>query len=488
MNLEAEPKIRTLPAVSPSRWALASLALPMLLPSLGTSIANIALPTLTHEFAATFQDVQWVVLSFLLVTTSLVVSAGRLGDVVGRRRLLLIGVAVFTAASAICAMAPALWLLIAARAAQGIGAAAMLALPVAFVAQTVPKERTGSAMGMLGTVSAVGTALGPSLGGLLIAAFGWQAIFLVNIPLGGLALLLVMRHLPADHIDGKPAPAFDNLGTVTLASTLAAYALSMTLGRGSFGALNMALLLAAAAGLVVFVRVEKRAASPLVRLAMFGDRRLSASLVMSALVSAVLMATLVVGPFYLAQGLQFSTALVGLAMSVGPAAAAVTAAPAGRLVDRFGSRIMTVAGLVGMLLGSASLAFSPAGLGLAGYLLPVIALTGSYAVFQAANNTGTMADVAPDRRGVISGLLTLSRNLGLITGASALAAVFAAGVSGSSRAAPEAVTDGLRLTFMIASGLIALSLAAAVWSRRRRLPRPATAGHQDLRLEPASRS
>lgn len=453
---------------SPSAWALGSLSLFMLLPSLGTSIANISLPTLTHEFAATFQDVQWVVLSFLLATTTLVVSAGRLGDLMGRRRVLMAGVALFTAASAVCAAAPNLWVLVAARAVQGIGAAAMLALTLAFVGQTVPKERTGSAMGMLGTMSAVGTALGPSLGGLLIAGFGWQAIFLINIPLGILALWLAQRHLPADAVQNKSTQAFDNLGTVSLALALTAYALSMTLGRGSFGKLNVAFLIATAGGIAAFIRVEMRTKSPLVRLSMFRDRRLTASLIMSALVSTVLMATLVVGPFYLSQGLLLSTAIVGLVMSVGPAVAALTGAPAGRLVDRFGPQAMSMGALMGMALGCGSLVFVPAAFGVVGYLVPIVITTGSYAVFQAANNTGVMAGVPPERRGVISGLLTLARNLGLITGASAMGAMFAV-TSGSAKGAhvaPSAIASGMHMTFAIATALIALSLAVTTWGRR----------------------
>ena len=363
---QAKPPTPAMP--TSTGWALASLSLFMLLPSLGTSIANISLPTLTHEFGATFQQVQWVVLSFLLVTTTLVVSAGRLGDVVGRRRLLMAGSALFTAASAVGAIAPSLWVLIAARAVQGVGAAAMLALTMAFVGQTVPKERTGSAMGLLGTMSAVGTALGPSLGGVLIAAFGWQAIFIINVPLGILAIWLAKRFLPADAISAQPTQTFDNLGTITLAFTLAAYALSMTLGKGHFSALNLALLAAAAVGLAAFVRVEKRAASPLVRPAMFHSRRMSSSLVMSALVTTVLMATLVVGPFYLSQGLLLSTGVVGLVMSIGPAVAALTGAPSGRLVDRFGPQFMMKAGLVGMALGCGSLTLVPTALGVPGLL------------------------------------------------------------------------------------------------------------------------
>jgi EmrB/QacA subfamily drug resistance transporter len=320
------------------RWALAGLSLSMLLSSLGTSIANVALPTFAQAFTASFQEVQWIVLAYLLAITTLIVSVGRLGDIIGRRRLLLAGIFLFTAASVLCGVTPALWLLIAARAAQGLGAAIMMALTLAFVGETVPKEKTGSAMGLLGTMSAIGTALGPSLGGVLIAGLNWRAIFLVNVPLGILTFVLAQRSLPLDRWGPKPNRAsFDNVGTLLLALTLAAYALAMTMGRGSFGSLNMALLLAAAFGVGLFVLAEARAASPLIQLAMFRDPVLSASLAMSALVSTVMMATLVVGPFYLSRALGLDAARVGLVLSVGPLAVALTGVPAGRIADRFGA-------------------------------------------------------------------------------------------------------------------------------------------------------
>ncbi|HEY0838002.1 MAG TPA: MFS transporter, partial [Azospirillum sp.] len=413
-----------------ARWALAGLSIGMLLPSLGTSIANVALPTLAEAFGASFQHVQWIVVAYLLASTTVIVSVGRLGDILGRRRLLLAGIVLFTAASVLCAVAPTLWLLIAARAGQGLGAAVMMALTMAFVGQTVPKARIGSAMGLLGTMSAVGTALGPSLGGVLIAGFGWPAIFLVNLPLGVLAFLLARRQLPADG-EGPAADragiggGLDGLGTLLLALTLGAYALAMTIGRGSFGPLNVALLLTAAAGAGLFVRAESRAASPLVQLTMFRDPTVGTGFVMSMLVSTVIMATLVVGPFYLARTLALDTALVGIVMSAGPLAAALTGVPAGRLVDRFGARRMTIAGLVGTGAGSCLLSAIPATLGVSGYLVPIVVTTAGYALFQTANNTAVMSDIAPDRRGVVSGMLTLSRNLGLVTGASVMGAVFA---------------------------------------------------------------
>jgi EmrB/QacA subfamily drug resistance transporter len=447
----------------------------MLLSSLGISIANVALPTLAEAFAATVPQVQWVVLAYLLAVTILIVSVGRLGDIAGRRRLLLAGLVLFTAASALCGAAPALWLLMAARAAQGLGAAVMMALTLAFVSETVPKERIGSVMGLLGTMSAIGTALGPSLGGLLIAGIGWRAIFFVNLPLGLLAFVLAWRFLPAD----RPAPQgaektgrarFDHPGTLLLALTLAAYALAMTIGHGRFGLLNLALLLAAVVGAALFIYAETRAASPLIRLAMFRNPILSKGFAMSALVTTVVMATLVVGPFYLAGALALDAARVGLVMSAGPIVAALTGVPAGRLTDRFGAGRMTLLGLAGMAAGACALALLPAGFGIPGYVAPLMVVTAGYALFQTANNTAVMKDIRQDQRGVVSGMLTLSRNLGLITGASAMGALFAlaSGRTGIEAASPEAVATGMRTTFAVAAALIVLALAIA--AGRRALP------------------
>jgi MFS family permease len=396
------------------RWALASLSLTMLLASLGMSIANVALPALAQSFAASFQEVQWIVLAYLLASTTLIVVVGRLGDIVGRRRLLLAGLLLFTAASLLCGIAPTLWLLVAARVAQGLGAAIMMALAIAVVGETVPKEKTGTAMGLLGTTSAIGTALGPSLGGVLIAGLGWRWIFLVNLPLGLVAFLLARRHLAVDRREP-----------------------------------------------------ESRTRSPLIRLEMFRDPALGAGLAMSALVSTVMMATLVVGPFYLSRALGLDAAQIGLVMSAGPLVAALTGVPAGRIVDRFGAHRTTVVGLVGLAAGSLGLSMVPARLGIAGYILPIVVLTADYALFQTANNTAVMADVGPDRRGVVSGVLNLSRNLGLIAGASAMGAVFAlaAGTSDMTSAPAEAVATGMRVTFALAAALVVVALAVAVTSR-----------------------
>jgi len=450
------------------RWALASLSLSMLLSALGTSIANVGLPTLAQAFNASFQEVQWVVLAYLLAITTLIVSVGRLGDLTGRRRLLLAGISLFTVASVLCGLAPTLWLLIAARTVQGLGAAIMMALTMAFVGEMVPLEKTGSAMGLLGTMSAIGTALGPSLGGELIAWVGWPSIFFINAPLGILALLLAHRYLPLDRRGPTTNRAgFDTLGTLLLVLTLAAYALAMTMGHGSFGRLNMALLLAAVFGVGLFVLAETRAASPLIRLAMFRNPILSAGFAMSTLVSTVVMATLVVGPFYLSRALGLDAASVGLVMSSGPVVAALTGVPAGRFVDRLGAHRMSIVGLIAMAAGSSILPMLPTRFGIPGYIAPLVVITAGYALFQAANNTAVMTSIGPDQRGVTSGMLNLSRNLGLITGASVMGIVFALGSATTNimTARPEAVAAGMRITFAVAAALMVLGLAIAVGSR-----------------------
>ena len=460
-----------LPAVSPpsARGALVALSLSMLLSSLGTSSAQVGLPTLAQVFNASFQNVQWVVLAYLLAMTSLIVGVGRLGDLIGRRRLLLAGILLATGASLLCGIAPTLGVLIFARAAQGLGAAIMMALTLSLVGETVPKAKAGTAMGLLATLSAIGTALGPSLGGLLLAGPGWRGLFLVNVPLGIAAWLLARRTLPVDR-PGEPAcerSPFDHRGMLLLASALAAYALAMTAGRGRLGWLNLALLLAAAIGGAAFVKTERRAASPLIRLTLFREGSLSGSLAMSALVSTVMMATLVVGPFYLAGALGLGVAGIGLVLSTGPVVAALTGLPAGRLTDRWGAPRVTLVGLVGIATGCVFLSRLPLSFGVAGYLVPIVFITAGYGLFQTANNTAVMRDVSPHQRGVVSGLLNLSRNLGLITGASLMGAVFALGSTEVDVMAnpPESAASGLRVTFAVATVLVLIAITLAVAGR-----------------------
>ncbi|WP_047303525.1 MFS transporter [Pseudomonas fluorescens] len=448
------------------RWALASLSLATLMPSLDTSIANAALPNLAQVFDASFRQVQWIVLAYLLVITTLIASAGRLGDLLGRRRVLLGGIALFTLASLLCGLTPSLGWLLAARALQGLGAALMLALSMALVGDALPKARTGAAMGLLGSLSALGTTLGPSLGGLLLASVGWRWMFLINVPLGLVALALAWRSLPQDRRSASSG-GLDCPGTLLLALSLGAYALALTSGDRPLAAQNLGLLLVAALGIGLLVWVERRTAVPLLQPALLCRPALRIGLTSSLLVSTVIMTTLVVGPFYLSRGLGLETARVGLCLSLGPLVATLGGLPAGRLVDRYGARALCRLGLLGLFGGFSLLALLPSRLGLAGYLPPMVLVTASYALFQAANNSRVMLDATPEQRGLTAGLLSLSRNLGLISATAAMGALFAwvAQPGAGGRVGVEAVASGMHWTYGVAALLMLLALAIAGFDR-----------------------
>ncbi len=451
-----------------SSWALASLAMSSLLAALGTSVANVGLPSLAQAFGVSFHAVQWIVLSYLLAVTTLIVGVGRLGDLVGRRRLLVLGIGLFTVASLACGLTSVLWALIAARGVQGVGAAIMMALSLAMVGDSVPATKTATAMGLLGTMSAVGTALGPSVGGVLLTGFGWRALFFLTVPLGIATYVVARQHLPADPPRALTnLRSFDVTGTVLLALTLAAYALAMTAPNGKFGAHSVALLALGGGGVIAFIRVEARVPTPLVRVAALRDRRLFGGLVANALVATVMMSTLVVGPFYLARALGLDATRVGLVLSVGPLVAAAVGVPAGRVVDRVGATTAGLAGLVGMVAGAVLLTLLPVTSGVRGYLGPIATLTAGYALFQVANNTVVMSGVPALERGMIAGLLSLSRNLGLVTGASVMGAIFALGVQslGPDADTRTAVAVGMRLTFAAASVLLLFAIGIATRGR-----------------------
>ncbi|GAA1347761.1 MFS transporter [Saccharothrix algeriensis] len=460
------------------RRALTALSLSVLLPAMSVSIANIGLPTVAVAFDAAFNEVQWVVIAYLLATTTLVVGVGRLGDLLGRRRLLVGGIAVFTLATLLCGLAPDLPLLIAARALQGVGAACMAALAMALVGDVAPGDRTGGAMGLLGTASAVGTALGPSLGGALVEVLGWRATFFACVPPALAALVLAVRALPAARPAAPPSGRrFDTTGMVLLAATLGAGTLAVTVEGAPSGPLTAGLLGAAAVGLALFAAAERRAPSPLVAPRLPGDPVLAAGLVTSALVSTVVMTALVVGPFHLTRALGLDPALVGLAVSAGPVVSALVGVPAGRAVDRFGSGTAVVVGLGAVLAAAGALAVAPAAAGVVGYVLPLTVLTAGYALFQAANNTAVVKGAPPAERGVVSGLLNLARNLGLTAGASVMGAVFASAAGGVTTATPAEVARGTRWTFAVAALLVAVGLgvAPALRLRARRAVRAARA-------------
>lgn len=448
------------------RLALASLSTSMLLASLATSSVNTAVPTIAVAFGASFHVVQWVVLAFLLAVATTIVGLGRLGDAVGLRRLLELGLLVFGVASIGAALSPSLGLVIVARAAQGTGAAAMMAVSAALAAEVVSKARSGLSFGALGAMSATGTALGPVVGGAVSQWLDWRAIFALHAALAAVALVAARRFVPrAAPPSMARARGVDWRGSALLGGALAAYALGTTLVPPASGAGAILLLLSFALG-ALFVRAERSAKAPLLRLDdLRGGKgeRLFASLV----VSAVLMTSLVVGPFYLSKTLGLALGAAGAVLGLGPVVSALLGVPAGAIVDRAGADRASLLGLVGVGAGATMLALLPRGFGVVGFAGATVVMTASYALFQAANGSALLQGVERAQRGVISATLQLSRSVGLMTGATWMGAVFttAAGAADVTLATADEVAAGARTAFATATVLV--GVAVVVMTRRR---------------------
>lgn len=438
-----------------------ALALGVALTSVAGNIANVALPSLVEAFGSSFEQVQWVVLSYLLAVTALVVCAGRLGDLFGRRRLLLAGLVIFTGASVLCALAPSQTVLIVGRALEGIGAAIVMTLSVALLCDLTPRNRLGRAMAMIAAIHAGGAALSPIIGGLLLSSVGWRALFHLNVPLAVFAFILALKHLPRDVRCRSDSLSFDFVGTALLVITLSAYCLALTFARSQPVSVTLPLLLGATVGLILFIFSQARAPLPLLDARMLRQRGIATAFITSALASTVLMATLIVGPFYLAGTMHLGAASLGLVMAAGPIVSSLAAPILGRAADSLGAHKTAMAGLAGLFTGASLLAFVPVSWGVVGYIVPVVLLTVGFAQFEIANNAIALHGAEFGTRGIVSGTLKLARHLGLITGTAVMGAqfVFASSASDIASASPAQLTAGLRATFTLAACLVMFAIA-----------------------------
>lgn len=447
--------------------ALSGPSLSIILASLGTSTAAVTLPELSDSFQETGTNLALVVSAYILATTALIVPVGRAGDVFGKRAVLVFCLCFYTLGALLAFNAPTVWLLITSRFLQGVGAAGMIAMPLAVVRDFVPSGQVGRWMGAMGTMSAIGTASGPAIGGAIVASFGWRFVYLLQIPLALAALALCALFLKSPRRAGAPQ-GIDLPGAGALALFLAALTfLASDIGAG-IDLVTVLVIGGAGIFLAAFLWIEARATSPIIPLGLLRAAHLRSSLAMNALTSVVMMGMLVVGPFFLMDGLGLSTAQMGLAMSVGPIASAFSGIPAGRLTERLGADRAVLLGASAMTLATALMAGLPYVFGLAGFILAFVVLAPSYQVFLAAVNTSVMEHAEEQERGVTSGILNLSRNFGFVLGAGVTSSLFwflaRAGDGAGARA--DRISAAMAGTFAACCVLTLGTVALAVGLRR----------------------
>ncbi|MBI5959562.1 MAG: MFS transporter [Chloroflexi bacterium] len=457
-----------------------SVGMGIFLSTIDGSIVNVALPTLKKELHTNFATVQWVVVAYLLIITSLMLGVARLADMIGKKRIYITGMVVFTSASLLCGLSPSVQFLIGFRVLQGIGAVMMQALGMAIITEAFPREQRGRALGAAGTIVSLGISIGPTVGGLLLGTVGWRAIFLVNLPVGIGGFILARRYVP----DWRPpgGQRFDAAGAVTVLITLLMLTLSLTFGpdTGWDHPAILALLIGAAVGFVVLVIIESRLAQPMIDLRLFRDTLFSISLFTGLIVFVVLAGGFVM-PFYLEQVKGFNPRQMGLLLTVVPAALGLTAPIAGALSDRYGSRGISLAGLV-VIIGACWLVTTiDENTSALGYIVRTLPLGIGIGLFQSPNNSAVMGAAPRERLGVASGLLALSRSLGQVVGLPLIGAVFASRViSVADLASGTDVTDApgwaivegihagytVSMVLVIGASLLALAAFRLEWRRR----------------------
>jgi len=448
------------------------------LATLDGNIVTVALPTLVEQLRTDFPTIQWVTLSYLLTLTVLLLSMGRLGDIIGKKRPYMTGMAIFGIASALCGLAPDAGTLIAFRVLQAVGAAMMQALGMAIITEAFPPGERGRALGISGLLVSAGTLTGPVLGGILIDQIGWRSIFFVNVPVAAIGLLLVRRYVQPGQ--RRPGQRFDLAGAGTLGISLGVLMIALTLGQswGWGDSRTLGLLGVSAIFLAIFVILELHVRQPMVDLTLFHDPQFAISLTM-AVVIFITTSNRIIIPFFLEQGQGLSTTDVGLILAVWPIGMALVAPAAGWLSDRIGSMKISLAGLVVSLIGYwllgtflrlemspllFALLSAPAGLGVG--------------LFQSPNNSAVMGSVPRERLGLAAGFLALTRNLGQLVGIAAVGALWAdrtlanlppelAGtLTDASAAPPPAIAAGTSETFLVLAGVTGALVLLGLWGVR----------------------
>jgi EmrB/QacA subfamily drug resistance transporter len=450
-------------------WILVAVGASSFMGALDGSVVNTILPVIREAFGSGVAAIEWVLVVYLLVVSSLLLTFGRLGDLRGHKMVFLGGMAVFVSSSALCGLASSTEMLIGFRALQALGAAMLLSNSPAILTGNFPASMRGRVLGLSATMTYLGLTIGPSLGGWLSEQFSWRAVFYINVPVGALAFLLSLVSIPADSAFQKKE-GFDFAGAVTFMAGLVLLLLALNEGHawGWLSPAILGLLAAAIVLLVVFVRLESQRPAPMLDLSLFRSRLFSASVVSAVCNYIVLYSILFLLPFYLIQGRGLNPAQAGLLLTAQPVVMVVAAPLSGALSDRIGSRLLATLGMLILTVGAYLLSrlgpaspFSAVALGLA--------ISGLGTGIFISPNTSALLGAAPaQRQGIASGIMATSRNVGMAVGVGVAGAIFTTILArqGSGGLVP-AVSAGM----LVAAGVALLSsLTSAERGEEKKLP------------------
>ncbi|PPK79312.1 EmrB/QacA subfamily drug resistance transporter [Lacrimispora xylanisolvens] len=400
-----------------NKWSvLIIVVLSTFMSTLDSSIVNVALPRMADSLGVTTASIQFVATSYLIVISGTVLIFGKLGDMFGKTTMFTLGVIVFTIGSLLCGLSHSYWFLIIARAIQAIGAAGTMANNQGIVTEVFPVEERGKALGLLGTAVALGSLVGPGLGGMIVGVLSWEYIFTINVPIGILAVIGAFCLLPKTKTKAKGR--MDLYGAllfiVTIVSLFGALSEGLNLGFGH--PLILTGFFLAAVCFAVFLAVEKKRKDPMIQLDIFKNGLFSLSIFCGFISFVAMFCNNIILPFYLQDVMEFSPQKAGLIMMAYPLILMVAAPVSGHLSDKIGSEILTFIGLVFTSIGLFSMSF----LNENSAVITMVSMIGIMSVgmglFQSPNNSLIMSTVSRDKLGVAGSINALVRNMGMVCG------------------------------------------------------------------------
>ena len=398
-------------------WEILLTILPMtFMTTLDSSIVNVALPTMAKDLNTTMAGIEWVVTSYLITICATILLFGKLGDTLGKSRVFKFGIGVFTLGSLLCGFSRSLLLLIISRIIQAIGAGAAMATNQGIITETFPTNERGRALGMSGTAVALGTMVGPTLGGLIVSIAPWEYIFLINIPIGIIVYIACIKILPFKKSIEKIS--FDSKGAILFMLSIILLFSSINFGQ-SLGFNNKFIILGFIIAIIlfiIFIVIEKKELNPMLDISIFKNKLFSLSIFCGFISFVSIGATNIILPFYYQDVLTLNPGKAGLMMTVSPIILAIVAPISGYLSDKIGSEKISALGLSILSIGIFSLSLfninTP--LILVGLLVGLLSLGSG--IFQSPNNSLIMSTVDKSKLGVAGSINGLIRNLGITSG------------------------------------------------------------------------
>lgn len=419
-----EPKVKTATTGNYKWMVMITVGIGTFMSAMSSSIVNIALPFMGSTFNADMALLEWVVMSYLLIISSLLLAYGRLGDIYGHKPVYILGLFIFTLGSLLCGLAPDIKSLIFFRVLQGLGAGMVMALGPALLTAAFPPTERGKAMGVIGMVVASALAAGPVLGGILIDSFSWRLIFYINLPVGLFGIIWGSKILKYFKVLNRQK--FDFPGALFIFLTLSPFLLALSHGQ-SWGWTTPAvlgLLIFSILMLIAFIYREITVQEPLMNLALFKIRLFSAASVSALLNFMAMFAVVFLMPFYLKNVAGLPPSQMGLVMTASPLVILVVAPISGNLSDRIGSRLLSSAGMVLSCISLVLLSTLGTESELSSVMLYLALFGLGSGIFQSPNTSALMGSVPKNMLGIASGTIASMRNIGMVMGIAISGAVF----------------------------------------------------------------